>query len=91
MIMTITKTITQKVEIEVQFPYYSKDNICHWYKAISETKMIKIFSNTSGEYGSIDLTEYCIYSAFDERTTQITEKEFNDKFYEVTTNITNNL
>jgi hypothetical protein len=88
--MKITKTITQKVEIEVQFPYYSKDNICHWYKAISENKMIKIFSGSDG-YCSVDLSEYNIASAFDERCTVITEQEFNEKYNETITNITNNL
>jgi hypothetical protein len=89
--MKITKRTVTKEEIEVSFPHYSKDNVCHWYKVISEDKMIKIFSDTLLEYGSIDLTEYCIYNAFDDRTTEITEKEFNDKFYEVNTIITNNL
>lgn len=89
--MKITKRIVTEEQIEVSFPHYSKDSICHWYKVISENKMIKIFSDTMLEYGTIELTEYCIYSAFDDRTTKITEKEFNEKFYEVCTNITNNL
>ena len=89
--MKITKTITQKVEIEVQFPYYSKDNVCHWYKVISEDKMVKIFRETYSEYCSIDLTQYCIANAFDERCTVITEQEFNEKYNETITNITNNL
>jgi hypothetical protein len=89
--MKITKRIVKDEEIEVSLPHYSKDGICHWYKVISENKMIKIFSDTILEYGTVELTEYCIYTAFDERTTEITEKEFNDKFYEVSTIITNNL
>jgi hypothetical protein len=89
--MKITKRTVTKEEIEVSFPHYSTDNICHWYKVISEDKMIKIFSNSYEEYCSIDLTQYCIYAAFDDKATEITEKEFNDKFYEVSTIITNNL
>jgi hypothetical protein len=89
--MKITKRIVTEEQIEVKFPYYSTDNICHWYKVISENKMIKIFSNSYAEYCSIDLTEYCIYNAFDEKNTEITEKEFNEKFYEVSTIITNNI
>ena len=89
--MKMTKTTVIKEEIEVSFPHYSTDNICHWYKAISEDKMIKIYCGLSKEYCAIDLTEYCIYNAFDERTTVITEKEFNEKFYEVNTIITNNI
>jgi hypothetical protein len=65
--MKITKRTVTKEEIEVSFPHYSTDNICHWYKVISEDKMIKIFSNSYSEYCSIDLTQYCIYNAFDER------------------------
>jgi hypothetical protein len=89
--MKITKRIVTEQQIEVSFPHYSTDNVCHWYKVISEDKMIKIFSDSFAEYCSIDLTQYCISNAFDEKCTILTEKEFNDKFYEVNTIITNNL
>lgn len=88
--MRITKRITAEVEIEVQFPYYSKDNVCHWYKAISETKMVKIYSSNQG-YCCLDLTEFNISAAFEDTNTVITEEEFNDKYNEVLNKINNNL
>jgi hypothetical protein len=89
--MKITKRTVTEEQIEVSFPHYSTDNICHWYKVISENQMVKIFSDSYSEYCSIDLTQYCIFNAFDKRCTILTEKEFNEKFYEVCTIITNNL
>ena len=86
MIIT-TRKVTEE-QIEVTFPHYSTDGICHWYKAISEDKMIKIFIG-SGGYCTVDLTEYNIYNAFDERCTLITEQDFLKKFNEATTNMTN--
>jgi hypothetical protein len=88
--MKITKTILVAEEIEVIMPYYAKDNICHWYKVISDKKMIKIFSDSDG-YGSIDLTQYGIGTVFSDNYIEITEKEFNDKFYETSHNLTTNL
>lgn len=88
--MKITKTTTVKEEIEVTFPHYSKDNVCHWYKAISEDKMIKIFHG-SNDYCTVDFTEYNIWSAFDEKCVKITEKEFNDKFFDVVAIMSNNI
>jgi len=42
-----------------------------------------------GGYCTVDLTEYNIYNAFDERCTLITEQDFLEKFNEATTNMTN--
>jgi hypothetical protein len=88
--MKITRRITKEEQIEVQFPHYSKDDVCHWYKVISENKMIKIYSGSEG-YCSLDLTEYNISSAFEDTKTIITEQEFNEKYNEVLNIITNNL
>ena len=88
--MKITRRITKEEQIEVQFPHYSTDNICHWYKAISEEVIIKIFSG-SGGYCTIDLSEYNIQTAFEEKNTIITEEEFKAKYVEVLQNITNQL
>jgi hypothetical protein len=89
--MIITRRSVTEEQIEVSFPHYSTDNICHWYKAISETKMIKIYSGNDKEYCSIDLTEYNIWMAFDDKCSVISEKEFNDKFYEVSFTMTTQL
>jgi hypothetical protein len=86
--MIITKKTVVEEKIEVNFPYYSTDGICHWYKAISETQMLKIFIGSGGYY-TVELTEYNIYTAFEDRCTPITEQVFNEKFYEATTNMTN--
>ena len=88
--MFITTKVTTEQQIEVTLPYYAKDNICHWYKVISENRMIMIFKGKD-RYVSVDLTEYCINSAFDDTSTEITQKEFNDKFNEVNKIIMNHI
>jgi hypothetical protein len=88
--MIITKRKVTEEQIEVNFPHYSTDGICHWYKAISEYKMIKIFIG-SGGYCTVDLTEYNVYNAFDDKCTIITEQDFLEKFNEAMTNITENI
>jgi hypothetical protein len=86
--MIITKRKVTEEKIEVTFPYYSTDSICHWYKAIDEHRLLKIFIGSGGYY-TVELTEYNISAAFDDRCIEIAEQVFNEKFYEATTNMTN--
>lgn len=88
--MKIIKRTVINEEIEVTFPHYSTDSICHWYKAISEDKLIKVFIG-SGGYSTVDLTQYNVHAAFDERCTMITEQGFLEKFNEAMTNIRENI
>jgi len=76
--MKIKRIIEEEVELDVTYPYYSKNNV-YYYKAISDTKMIQVQDAHSGV--GILIMNICVELAFSNDCVQITEEEFNKAFF----------
>jgi hypothetical protein len=85
--ITLTEKTETTREIEVILPYYSKAPLdLFYYKVVSENYMVKL-TDCSNDY-CIETTKYTITSAFYDDRIVITEEEFNNKFNELLTKIT---
>jgi hypothetical protein len=77
--ITITKTVEETHELEL--PAYRK-NICYYYKIISETEAIQV---CFAEYSKKQISESYTTSALSLATEIGTQEEFDAKFNEVFT------
>lgn len=78
--MKVEVTKQVKEVVEMSLPMYLRTNSIHFYKIISEEKVVQVCQS---KFGNNSITEVSVNVAFHGNWEMITEEEFETAFYKV--------